>query len=398
MAVHVTSSSDALTRPPRLPSALDPTTFACTAVLLGLFALHYGVLLGALFELFTALDYLVGSRAIDWPWAVRIVLAAAAGLLLARIAWRLSLSIVGLVTPKYDRPASRVSATSLSPDEHPQLFQLVSRVCQRLNAPLPDELRVSPTSECYVIEERQFSWRTARRLILVLGLPQLLVLTVAELQVILAHEMAHFRRGHTTRVVFLYRFAESLRLAISRARRRWWRWFDPVYWFCLLIFRLFVLFSAPVQRKQELRADCVSAAHYGGDIAVHTLLKDWLLENQFDSAIEEFLDDSQAESPRLHGSVYQLFVDRWRDYSAAGEEYLERRLREEERTSFFDPQPTINSRLSAMRSYPAGSDSDRGESERRQPANLHLDLATLEKQLHDQLLRALEPASARRPA
>ena len=71
-----------------------------------------------------------------------------------------------------------------------------------------------------MIEERRFAIRTRRHLTLVIGLPHLLVLELAELKVILVHEMAHSGGGDTTLTVFLFRFVESLRVAVDELATR----------------------------------------------------------------------------------------------------------------------------------------------------------------------------------
>ena len=201
-------------------------------------------------------------------------------------------------------------------------------------------------------EERRFAIRTQRRLILVLGLPHLAVLDTSELKVILAHELAHFRSGDTTFGVFIYRFLESLRVAHQSRSGRRWNWLTPSYWISKMAFHLFLLMVTPIRQYQELRADSLSAAYCGGDLAARTLLKEWLLAHQFDAAASEFQQMQADHSADGEANVFRHFTSRWCEFSIAGQEYLERRLIEEERPSILDSHPTTGTRLDLMRRFP----------------------------------------------
>jgi Zn-dependent protease with chaperone function len=261
--------------------------------------------------------------------------------------------LLGVLTPKYDEQPDRQSTVHLDEDEYSGIYELVSDVCRRVAAPHPDEIRVAAAAECYVLEQRQFSVSTSRRLILVLGLPEMLLLTTAELRVIVAHEMVHFRSHHTTAVVFLFRFLESLRRAWEPLSQRKLYRLDPIYWFFRLFHALVASLCQPIQRHQELHADAVSGSAYGGDIAVRTLLKDWLLANEFDSAVEEYQTAVAEKRLSPHGSLYTYFVDRSHEFSPQSQEYLERRLLEEQEDST-DDRPTMRRRLTLLRSLPPG--------------------------------------------
>ena len=110
--------------------------------------------------------------------------------------------------------------------------------------------------------------------------------------------------------------------------------------------------ARPIQRQQELHADALSAAVYGGELAVQTLLKDWLLTSQFEVAVREYPAAVLPNEIAPHTNVFQFFKDRWRDFSEAGRGYLERRLAEEERDLSPDSRPTFQARFHRMRAFP----------------------------------------------
>ncbi len=347
-------------------------------------ALFFAILIGGLFELFRFSDHLLtrpwGFDGISVTLAVVAVLVA---LFTLRLARRLALVLLGLVTTRYDEKPDSRPTLPLDGDLQSAVYQTVEEVCRQVQAPRPDEVRLAALAECYVLEEREFSIQTRRKLTLVLGLPEMLLMTVSDLRVIIAHELVHFRSHHTTMVVFLFRFLESLRRALQPLSKRSWRWADPVYWIFWLLHRLVSNLCLPIQRLQELRADAVSAAVYGGELAVHTLLKDWLVASQFDLAVEEYRQLVGRRGVTGHVDVYRFFLDRWREYSPESQEYLERRLVEEDAADADDDRPTMRSRLRLLRSFP-----DRGPAEPRPVSELLADLSQLRQQLHDRLLAA----------
>jgi len=298
----------------------------------------------------------------------------------ARHVWR---GMYGLVTSQHDEADAEIEGLPLGREEHPELYAAVAEVARRVGAPSPDEILVSHKAECYVSERRHFAWRTDRRLVLVLGLPHLCVLSLAEMQVILAHELGHFHRGDTSLGVFAFRFLESLRTATDERAARRFRHFDPVYIAARLYFHLFLYLAAPIRRFQELRADGFSASAYGGDLAVRTLLKEWHLALQFDGAVASFEPDEDSSDDDLAPTVFDWFARDWRGLSDEGQAYLERRLSEEERPSFSDSHPTTAVRIAALREYAAVEAADS-----RPARQLIPNLRSLKQRLHDRVFRA----------
>jgi len=349
-----------------------------------LISAYYGVLFWAIFELasllYRAWPRQMPAQGEDWLW---VGVAAACVILLIRFAAHLWRAVEGLVTARHDGAVADLEGVPLNKERHADLYSLVAETAKIVGAPMPDEIRVTHHAECYAVEQREFALRTQRKLILVLGLPHLEIFTVEELKVILAHELSHLGRGDTRLGVFCYRFLESLRDSRTYRHWRWLRWIDPIFWFSSLYFYGFMLLSAPIFRHQELRADCLSATAFGGELAARTLLKDWLLVNQFESAVASYekrrqLDGLEGQDdPDRDLNVFRHFVEQWRDFSPEGQDYLYRRLALEERSSFWDSHPTIQSRIDRMRSFP-----DRQPTEDEHIANLLHDLKELENELH----------------
>ncbi|MCA9179225.1 MAG: M48 family metallopeptidase, partial [Planctomycetales bacterium] len=169
------------------------TATLCGGALVVLFAAYFGLLIWAIFAIFQQLDRLFTGQL---PLTATIFLTVVLLLLSVRVAWRLAVSILGLVTQRLD-DERWLDERSAKITAEPQLTAVIDRVCERVGSRRPDELRISSDQQCYVIEQRQFAVRTQRRVVLVMGMPQMLAMSVAEVQVILAHELAHFRSGDT---------------------------------------------------------------------------------------------------------------------------------------------------------------------------------------------------------
>jgi Zn-dependent protease with chaperone function len=339
------------------------------------------------FLLFLLLD-IAGSvveRHLIWssPWLVAAFLATPCLLfVLTRLSLHLWRGLVGLVTQKYDTVTEPKDSMLLPADRYGGLYAVVAEVGDLVMSPTPDEIRLTHEAACYAVELRSFAIHTDRKLVLVIGLPQLEVMSETELKVIVAHELAHFGGGDTRLGVFVYRFLETLREAREDSDGLWWRWIDPVAWLAFLYFHFFLLLSAPIRKHQEFRADGWSASAFGGDFAARTLLKDWLLERQFREAVSRFRHSIPRNAPHGSGNVYRQFATLFQDLTPEGHEYLERRLAEEEQSTFWDSHPTTRQRMANMRRYPPRDLPEPVPSYRLLP-----DIEILERKLEEELGR-----------
>ena len=320
--------------------------------LIGLIVGYYGIMVYFAGQLLSW--SLILMRTAFQSTQVGWIVVAAVGILvlvflLIRTIRHLIYASAGLVTDVNESVPEANEGIEIQRGEYPQLFELIDTVGDAVGSPRPDEVRVHHPPESFTLEMRRFGIQTKRRLILVLSVPQMGVFTTAELGVILAHELSHFGGGYTRLIVFLDRFANSLRTSTEAIGTRWWHWFDPIYWFNFGYLRAFVLLSAPLQRHQELLADRVSAEIFGGEVAARTLLKDWLLSNQFLSAIGSYEPNENGEAPE---NIFSWFRQRWRDFSTDGEDYLLRRLESQQQPSFWYDDPTIPERVQLMRKFP----------------------------------------------
>lgn len=344
--------------------------------------IHIGAVIAAGFRcLALTIDLAVGSWNVGWLTAARLtgtIAVAAFSCHLARHIWRAS---TGLLSGRNGVEPDEIEGVPLGRGDYTALYEIVCEVSRRVGASLPDEIRLTHRAECCALESRVFSIKTRRQLVVGLGLPLMAVLTVSELKVILAHELGHISLGDTRLEVFVSRFLDFLRSEVSGAQPKW-RWCDPLYWLSCITFHVLMRLLAPMRRWHELRADCLSAAAYGGELAARTLLKDWMVVHEFSRiAASHFTTEPPAD---LHGpNVFRRFVERWQEFSHAGQDYLERRLQQEERPMFWDTHPTVAQRVQAMRRFGKQEPPDS-----RPVRGLLPDFDRLSLQLQDQMLQS----------
>lgn len=254
--------------------------------------------------------------------------------------------VLGLVTARYDDASD--DGFELSRQTYPELYAIVGKLARQVHAPPPDRLFASPLAECYVAERRRFALFPDRQLILVVGLPHLAVLQVGDLTAILAHELAHFRRGDTRLGVFCSRFLQTLGRWVELAGRRRLHYIDPLYWLARGYFAVFLRLLVPLRRQQEFRADYWSARVCGGPAAADALLREWVVARQFETVVAA----PAASDKRAGETIYDRLTRRWRALSPAGLSYLEGRLWQTESSPAFASHPTLAERVAAMRSLP----------------------------------------------
>jgi Zn-dependent protease with chaperone function len=250
----------------------------------------------------------------------------------------------------------------------PPLFAAVDEVARRLGVKPPGQIRLTYLPCCGVV-----AWGRSSRA-LILGLPLLRVLTLAELRAILAHELAHLARGDATRAARSARFVEALGLALDRAGDRprgplgaWartcWRWSSRLI--------------APIARGQELRADRTAAAIAGGSAAASALVKVALVQPLFREVLDLY-DPSEPEAPNL----YAFFRAFW--YRLPPEIHTEMRLTLLANGAVTDDpaHPPLPDRLALVQSYPDPTNQHADTA----PATTSLgDLEFLEQVLHNRL-------------
>lgn len=264
----------------------------------------------------------------------------------------------------------------LARSDAPLLFATVDDVARRLGVKSPGQVRLTYLPCCGVV-----AWEKSRALIL--GLPLLRVLTLAELRAILAHELAHLARGDATRAARSVRFVEGLRQALDQAggQER-----GVLGFLARTCFRWSSRLIGPIARGQELRADRSAAVIAGGSAAASALVKVALVQPLFREVLEHY-DPDDLDAPNL----YAFFRAFW--YRLPAEVHTAMRLQVlTDSAGANDPtHPPLPDRLALLQSYPDAAIATNDSI----PATSYVgDLETLEQMLHNRLfgLPAIEPS------
>ena len=255
----------------------------------------------------------------------------------------------------------------------PPLFRAIGQVAHCLGARPPAQVRLTYLPCCGVV-----AWRRTNAL--VLGLPLLHVLSMAELRAVLAHELAHLARGDATRSARSARFVQALGRALddagpSRSPLRLWARSCRGVADALL---------APIARGQEARADRCAAALAGGGAAAGALVKVALVQSLFREVLHHY-DPTDLDAPNLYAS-FRAFWGRMPDSlkTALRHDLLSGRGARPDGV-----HPPLLDRLAVVQSYPHRPESDPS------PARMALgDLEALEQMLHNRLFatRGIEPS------
>ncbi len=264
----------------------------------------------------------------------------------------------------------------LARSDAPLIFSSVDEVSRRIGVKSPDQVRLTYLPCCGVV-----AWGQSRALIL--GLPLLRVLTLAELRAILAHELAHLARGDATRAARSARFVEGLRRALDQAEGRE---HGPLGAMARITFRWSARLIGPIARGQEVRADRSAAAIAGGSAAASALVKVALVQPLFREVLEHY-DPEDPEVPNL----YAFFRAFWYRLPAEVHSAMRIQVLTNDQASNDPAHPPLPERVAILQSYP---DPAVGNGDTVPATSFLGDLEGLEQMLHNRLfgIPAIEPS------
>lgn len=258
----------------------------------------------------------------------------------------------------------------------PILFTEVAEVARRVGARPPEQIRLTYLPCCGVV-----AWGRSRALIM--GLPLLHVLNLAELRAVLAHELAHLARGDATRAARSGRFVDGLTRAIDHPSGRPW---GPLWLWARLCRSIAEPLHAPIARGQEARADRASAQVAGGDAAASALVKVALVQPLFREVLEHY-DPADDELPNL----YAFFRNFWSRLPEPLYTSLRHTLLSGQETPSDSAHPPLLDRLSWVLTYPTRTTT---AADLAPAASALSDLEALEQMLHNRLfsIARIEPS------
>jgi len=134
--------------------------------------------------------------------------------------------LVFMLKPFVAGPAVEHEPRAITPEEQPELFAFVARLCEVVGAPQPSEIRV----DCSVNASASYQgglWGVlTNRLVLTVGLPLVAGMNLRQVTGVLAHEFGHFAQGTGMRVTFVIRTISAWLARVSNERDAWDEWLE----------------------------------------------------------------------------------------------------------------------------------------------------------------------------
>ncbi len=275
----------------------------------------------------------------------------------------------------------RLRAESSDPDadlgpvlvrlDAPTLFSEVAAVSRKLNVKPPDQIRLAYLPCCGVV-----GWRRTR--ILLIGLPLLQVLNIAEFRAVLAHELAHLALGDVAYVTGTSRFVETLGRAVERSNGRL---HGPLGLWAKLCWSLARRLDTPIARGQEARADRTSAMIAGGGAAASALVKVAMVQPLFREVLDQH-DPEDIDLPNL----YAHFRAFWRRLPNELREAMRLHILVSSTQPKGSPHPPLPDRVSVLQTFPEHPEPP---GDRNPASTLIGDLEAFEQLLHNRLFGGL---------
>lgn len=226
---------------------------ALSAVMLAGFYVYALAIAAGLFLLTAFLIDLLPGAAIGK--LVLVTLAVPFGILVAT--WR-------LIRAKPHPPAG----LRVRPGRAPGLWTEARAIAAAVGTRPPDEIRLVPEVNAAVSERTYLLGLIGGRRYLYIGVPLLQAMTVSQLRAVLAHEFGHYSHSHTRLGALTYRGRDAIAETIRQVGPT-----SVAGWMMRIYFRLYLLVSLAVSRRQELEADR-AAVRVAGRHALATALRE----------------------------------------------------------------------------------------------------------------------------
>ncbi|HSE16700.1 MAG TPA: M48 family metalloprotease [Pyrinomonadaceae bacterium] len=189
-----------------------------------------------------------------------------------KILW-IPLALVGLVLRSLWITIPEPDGASLTREQAPALFDVVSEVRKALDGPKIDQVLISDEYNAGITQIPQFGMFGWQRNYLVVGLPLLRALNPAEFRSVLAHEMGHLSGKHGRFSGWIYRLRQSWIEVLSRVEQE--------RHYMSFLFEPFIRWYAPylnaysfvLARAQERQADEFSLELAGKKVAAVSLVR-----------------------------------------------------------------------------------------------------------------------------
>jgi Zn-dependent protease with chaperone function len=242
----------------------------------------------------------------------------------------------------------------LQPSEAPALRALVQDAIAASRQPIVvDHIRIDGAFNAFASQRRRFGLWGRRTNSIGIGLPLMMALTPDEIRSVLAHELGHLYRRHSSFGAWIYRVFQLWQaLSIPWGRTRAWRRVF-VGWFTRWYAQRLTTTTLPQRRLHEYAADQTSVQNVGAAITASALMQTSLhgyrLEKQFWPAVYRGTqtdplpptDIMAMLAETIAAPVPPVLLERWH------------RAQRRARTPITEEHPCLQDRLQAIDQAPA---------------------------------------------
>ena len=254
--------------------------------------------------------------------------------------------IIWSILPRIDKfipPGPR-----LTRKKFPLLFKEIEKIAKKTDQTMPADVYLVPDINAFVAERGGFMG-IGRRRVMGIGLPLLNLMTVDELNAVLAHEFGHYYGGDTALGPWIYKTREAIiRTTVNIAQAKNW-----LYVLFESYAKMFLKITNAVSRQQEFSADKLAANIVGAGATISGLQK----VHKYGYAFNVFFQQEYApvidagyKPPMLDG--FQKFLKAPKITEAIQNSY-EQQLTEGV-SNPYDSHPSLKERIAALESISQG--------------------------------------------
>lgn len=296
------------------------------------------------------------------------------GKLMVLLAYATPMVVGGIMTlfmmkPLFARPAKAKAKRSLARNDEPLLFAFVERICKAVRAPMPKRIDI----DCQVNASASFRhglWSMLRGndLVLTIGMPLVVGMSLRQFAGVLAHEFGHFSQGAGMRLSYIIRVISFWFTRVVYERDAWDEWLEKTarqldfrFGIVLHLARFFVWLSRRVlwvlmvvghmvagylMRQMEFDADRHEARLAGSDVFATTVRRLYEL-NIANSGAQQDLGQFY-EDGRLGDDLPRLVLINTTQLRPEAQEKITE-LIAESKTGRFDTHPADKDRIESAR-------------------------------------------------
>jgi heat shock protein HtpX len=257
-----------------------------------------------------------------------------------------AIAIFFSIFPRFDRfrpPGVRVRRES-----QPKLFEVISEVAKMTGQRVPDSVHVMPAINAWVTERGGFMG-LGRRRYLGIGLPLFSLMTVSQLEAVLAHEFGHFYNGHMRLGPWVYRTRGAMIRTVQTAGSSAYSfWVNLVY---IPYVEMYLRVTQSISREQEREADLLSGYVAGREPAIEGLqlihIGEDIYEAYWNSAVQPVM--GEGKRPQIMEG-FRRFLANQHILDALGRK-VRVRLKDD-KTDKYDSHPALPERVDALKHMP----------------------------------------------